>query len=1241
MKTLDANEAVAAVSYMLSDVIALYPITPASPMGEWADAWAAAGRKNLFGLTPRLVEMQSEAGAAGALHGASQAGALATSYTASQGLLLMIPELFKLAGELSPVVLHVAARALATHGLSIFGDHSDVMAVRQTGVALLASASVQEASDLALIAHLSALQSRLPFIHFFDGFRTSHQIEKIAPVTVEQAAALLRPEWVEAHRSRALSPDHPFIRGTAHNPDTYFQAREAANPFYQACPGIVQRTMDEFARITGRAYRLFDYAGAADAETVLLLMGSGAGPALEVVEALNAAGRKLGLLQVRLYRPFSAAALRLALPPSVRTLIVLDRTKEPGAEDPLALDVRAALAEAPAIPRLLCGRYGLGSKEFNPGMVKAIFEEADRPGPRRHFTIGIDDDVSHQSLSWDPDYSLESDDTFRAVFFGLGSDGTVGANKNTIKIIGEGTENYAQGYFIYDSRKAGSLTVSHLRFGPRPIRSSYLIRQAHFVACHLFSLVEHVDVLALARPQGVFLLNAPYPADAVWDRLPLTLQRRILELRLRFFVIDANALALELGLGSRINTILQSCFFAISGVLPRERALDAMRAAIRQTYSKRGPAVVEKNLAAIEAALSRLHQVQPGKLTAAADLQPSPAAAVPGFVGEVTARLLAGDGDLVPVSAFPPDGTWPSATTRWEKRNLAARIPVWETELCIQCGKCVLVCPHSAIRAQVYNADKLEAAPEGFLSMPARWREFSSYRYTLQVAPEDCTGCTLCVAVCPAHSKQDPEFRALNMQPQASRRDAERRHWEFFLTLPPAPKPELHLTQIKDLQLVPPLFEFSGACSGCGETPYLKMLTQLYGDRLVVANATGCSSIYGGNLPTTPWAVNEAGRGPAWSNSLFEDNAEFGLGLRLGLDHQAALARELLARLAPRLPEALVAELQLALSPLDEAALARRRDAIAGLRRRLAQLTDAPEAARLLPLADALAPKIVWLVGGDGWAYDIGYGGLDHVLANSANHVKILVLDTEVYSNTGGQMSKATPRGAVARFAEAGKDEAKKDLALLALSYGHVYVARVAFGGNDLQTLRALREAGEYDGPALVVAYAHCIAHGYELEHGLEQQKSAVLSGYWPLFRYHPDRRGQASAFELDSRPPSLPLGEYLKHENRFARIAGGGASPHGAELLRQAQEDVNRRWEIYARLAAESKAAAAPAGENKAAAVPGGAPLASAAAAVTAKTAPAPTPAALPASAPAKASPGANGASAVPPGLAKKPGVN
>ncbi len=1183
MKTLDANEAVAAVSYLLSDVIALFPITPASPMGEWADSWAATGRKNIWGLTPQLVEMQSEAGAAAALHGASQAGALATTYTASQGLLLMIPELYKLAGELSPVVLHVAARSLATHGLSIFGDHSDVMAVRQTGVALLASANVQEANDFALIAHLAALRTRLPFIHFFDGFRTSHQIEKIEPISAEQVLALLQPEWVEAHRGRALSPDHPFIRGTAHNPDTYFQSREASNPFYQAAPGLVQQTMDEFARLSGRAYHLFDYEGAPDAERVLLLMGSGAGPAQETVEALNAAGGKAGLIQARLYRPFDAAALRRALPATARILIVLDRTKEPGGADPLFLDVQAALAETGTVPRLLSGRYGLGSKEFTPGMVKAIFDEAQREKPRRHFTIGIEDDVTHESLSWDPHYSLESDDTFRAVFFGLGSDGTVGANKNTIKIIGEGTENYAQGYFIYDSKKSGSVTVSHLRFGPRPIRSSYLIRQAHFVACHVFSLAERTDVLALARPGGVFLLNAPYPAEEIWEHLPRTLQRRILELRLRFFTIDANALALELGLGSRINTILQSCFFAISGVLPRERALEAMRDAIRKTYRKRGEAVVKKNLAAIEAALSRLHEARPGKLTATVDLQPSPAAGAPGFIGQVTARLLAGEGDLLPVSAFPADGTWPSATTRWEKRNLTAQIPVWDTELCIQCGKCVLVCPHAAIRAQVYEPTRLATAPEKFLSTEARWREYSGYRYSLQVAPEDCTGCTLCVAVCPAHDKQNPEIRALNMEPQAPRREAERRNWEFFLTLPPAPKPALHLTQIKDLQLVPPLFEFSGACSGCGETPYLKMLTQLYGDRLMIANATGCSSIYGGNLPTTPWAVDAVGRGPAWSNSLFEDNAEFGLGLRMGLDHQTAQARELLARLASRLPEALVAELQMIVPNLDEAAIARRRAAVAELRKHLAQLSGLKDAARLMPLADALTPKIVWLVGGDGWAYDIGYGGLDHVLANSANNVKVLVLDTEVYSNTGGQMSKSTPRGAVARFAEAGKREAKKDLALLALSYEHVYVARVAFGGNDLQTLRALREAGEYPGPALVLAYAHCIAHGYDLEHGLEQQKSAVLCGYWPLFRYHPDRRGQANAFELDSRPPSLPLTEYLKHETRFARLAVEGKNGEAAaeaeatahDLLREAQADVNRRWEIYSRLAAESKAAA------------------------------------------------------------------
>ncbi len=1192
--TLDGNEAVASIAYQLNEVIAIYPITPSSPMGELADQWAAEGRPNLWGTVPTVIEMQSEGGAAGAVHGALQAGALTTTFTSSQGLLLMIPNMYKIAGELTATVFHVAARSLATHALSIFGDQSDVMATRATGFALLASGSVQEAMDMALIAQAATLESRIPFLHFFDGFRTSHEVMKVEMLTPDDLRAMVDEELVRAHRERALSPDRPFIRGTAQNPDVYFQSREAANPFYRACPTIVQNVMERFARVVGRRYHLFDYIGAPDADRVLVLMGSGAEAAHETVEHLLARGEAVGLIKVRLYRPFSVTHFIAALPPTVRVLAVLDRTKEPGSiGEPLYLDVVAAVYEAMASgtapfaawPRILGGRYGLASKEFTPAMIKGIFEEMKKEHPKTHFTIGIHDDVTHTSLTYDPAFSTEDPQTVRAVFFGLGADGTVSANRNSIKIIGEHTDYYAQGYFVYDSKKAGSMTISHLRFGPRPIRSTYLITRANFVACHQFSFLERINVLKVAEPGATFLLNSPYGPEEVWDHLPRTIQREIIEKGLRFFVIDAYRVAREAGLGGRINTIMQACFFALitgeypnaavrsadqggylKGVLSLERALAAMREAIRQTYGKRGPAIVEKNLAAVDRALENLHEVRiPGRVTSTFDLRPPVPPKAPEFVRRVTARMIAGEGDDLPVSAFPPDGTYPSGTTQWEKRNIAPEIPVWDEDLCIQCGKCVLVCPHSVIRAKVYDPALLADAPPSFKSAPARWIEFKGWRYSLQVAPEDCTGCALCVEVCPAKSKSEPRHKALNMHPQAPRREMERANWEFFLRLPEVDRRKLHLGQVKDVQLLEPLFEFSGACAGCGETPYIKLLTQLFGDRLLIANATGCSSIYGGNLPTTPYTVNREGRGPAWSNSLFEDNAEFGLGMRLALDQQAAYARHLLRRLASELGEALV-EALLEADQSTEEGIARQRERVRLLKERLVALPH-PEARQLLSVADALVRKSVWIIGGDGWAYDIGYGGLDHVLA-SGHNVNLLVLDTEVYSNTGGQMSKATPRGAVAKFAAGGKPTPKKDLALMAMTYGTAYVARVAMGANDTHTVKAFLEAEAYDGPSLIIAYSHCIAHGYDLRFGMEQQKAAVLSGYWPLMRYHPDRLKEGkNPLILDSKAPSLSLRQYVYNETRYTMLVH--SRPEAAQtLLELAEQDVRARWRLYEYLA-------------------------------------------------------------------------
>jgi pyruvate-ferredoxin/flavodoxin oxidoreductase len=1171
--TLDGNEAAARVAYKLSDVIAIYPITPSSTMGEWADQWAAQGMPNLWSTVPTVVELQSEGGAAGALHGALQAGALATTFTASQGLLLMIPNMYKIAGELTPTVFHVAARSLATQALSIFGDHSDVMAARGTGFAMLSSNSVQEAGDFAAIAHAATLESRVPFVHFFDGFRTSHEVAKVEALGDDVLGALIDERTVHTRRAHALSPEHPVVRGTAQNADIYFQAREAANPYYFRCPEVVHAVMQRFAALTGRRYDVVEYVGAPDAERVVVVMGSGAETAAETAEALNAGGARVGVLKIRLFRPFPAGALLAALPPTTRAIAVLDRTKEPGsAGEPLYLDVVAALSEAvatgdrPAMPRIIGGRYGLSSKEFTPGMVKAVFDELLATRPRNHFTIGIDDDVTFTSLAWDSGFSIEPADTVRAVFYGLGADGTVGANKNSIKIIGEETAGYAQGYFVYDSKKSGSITVSHLRFGPKPIRAPYLITRATFVACHQFSFLERFDVLGEAEPGAVFLLNSPYGPEQVWDRLPRSVQQQLVTKRLRVFVIDGSRVASEAGMPGRVNTIMQTCFFAISGVLPAAEAVTAIKHAIEKTYGRRGDAVVRKNFAAVDAALAHLSEVKiPHTMTATFDVRPPVPTSAPDFVRDVTARMIAGTGDRLPVSALPPDGTYPSGTARWEKRNIALQIPAWDEALCIQCGKCVLVCPHAVIRAKVYPPDALAGAPPSFKSAPAKWREFGDARYTLQVSPEDCTGCALCVEICPAKSKSEVKHKAIDMLPARPLHDAEVLNWDFFLTLPTPDRAPLNAGLVKDVQLFEPLFEFSGACAGCGETPYLKAMSQLFGDRALVANATGCSSIYGGSQPTTPWTTNAAGRGPAWANSLFEDNAEFGLGMRLALDRQAHYARELLGRLDGALTD--LAPALLGADQSTDAGIAAQREHVSRLKQRLAEI-DSPAARELASVADALVKKSVWIVGGDGWAYDIGFGGLDHVLASGQN-VNVLVLDTEVYSNTGGQASKSTPRGAVAKFAAGGKATAKKDLALMAMTYGHVYVARVAMGANDAHTLRALREAEAYDGPSLVIAYSHCIAHGYDLRHGLDQQKAAVLSGHWPLLRFDPRlARAGKNPLQLDSRAPSVPLQSYAYNETRYTMLAHSDAEA-AKRLLELAQHDVAARWRYYEYLAA------------------------------------------------------------------------
>ena len=1167
-KTLDANEAVALVAYALNEVIAIYPITPASTMGEWADAWAAAGTKNFWGTVPSVVELQSEGGAAGTIHGALQTGALATTFTASQGLLLMIPNMFKIAGELTPTVFHIAARSLAAQALSIFGDHSDVMASRSTGWAMLCSSNVQEAQDFALIAQAATLESRIPFIHFFDGFRTSHEIAKIDVLAEETLREMISEERVREHRARALSPEHPVIRGTAQNPDVYFQARETVNPFYAACPDAVQRAMDQFATLSGRQYRPYQYHGPPGAERVIVLMGSAVETAAETARYLNGLDENVGVVGVRLFRPFDGARLAAAIPPSARVIAVLDRCKEPGGVgEPLYLDVVTALTEAQRYARVVGGRYGLSSKEFTPAMVKAVFDNLATPQPKNHFTVGIHDDVSHTSLDYDESFSIESDDTFRAVFYGLGSDGTVGANKESIKIIGENTDHSAQGYFVYDSKKAGAVTVSHLRFGPKLIRAPYLIAQAHFVGCHQSLFLERFDVAEKLLPDGVLLVNSSHGPDTVWETLPEDTQRSLIEKRARLFVIDAGRVARECGMAGRINTVMQVCFFSVSGVLPHDQAIAAIKDSVRKTYGRKGEEIVQMNLAAVDNTLAHLYEAKiPERVGSRTTIrQPVPANA-PAFVRTVLGEIIAGRGDRLPVSALPCDGTFPTGSARWEKRDLATEIPMWDPEVCIQCGKCVFVCPHAVIRSKVYQESELSDAPAAFHSHNARHPDWKGLKYTLQVAPEDCTGCGICVDVCPARNKSETRLKAINMRPQPPLRDAERENWDFFLTIPDLDRRSLPSHSVRQIQVTEPLFEFSGACAGCGETPYLKLLTQLFGDRLLVANATGCSSIYGGNLPTTPWAQNKQGRGPAWSNSLFEDNAEFGLGFRVSLDKQSEFAFELLDGLSWQVGENLARRI-LENVQRDEADIFEQHEAVAELKSKLVSI-NSEDAHRLLAVADALVRKSVWIIGGDGWAYDIGFGGLDHVLASGRN-VKVLVLDTEVYSNTGGQCSKATPRGAVAKFAAGGKPGGKKDLGLIAMTYGNIYVASVAMGAKDEHTLRAFLEAEAYDGPALIIAYSHCVAHGINMTTAMQNQKAAANSGQWLLYRFNPDRarRGE-NPLQLDSPPPRLKVAEYLNLENRF-RMLTKSKPEEARKYFEQAQLDVQTRWKLYEYMAA------------------------------------------------------------------------
>ncbi|EIC31012.1 pyruvate:ferredoxin (flavodoxin) oxidoreductase [Methylomicrobium album] len=1176
--TIDGNEAAATVAYMTSEVIAIYPITPASPMGELADKWASDRRRNLWGTVPSIIEMQSEAGAAGAIHGALQTGALATTFTASQGLLLMIPNMYKIAGELTPAVFHVAARSLAGQALSIFGDHSDVMAARATGFGFLASNSVQEAQDFALIAQAATLAARIPVVHFFDGFRTSHEIASIEPLDLTHIRALLDDRLVEAHRQRALSPEHPVLRGSTQNPDIYFQARETVNPYYRAMPGIVQDTMDRFAELTGRSYRLFDYAGAPDAEKAIVLIGSGAETAEETVEHLNGRGDKVGVLKVRLFRPFSAEALLDALPKTLRRIAVLDRTKEAGADgEPLYKDVVTALAQdamsaAPyfaALPKVIGGRYGLSSKEFTPGMVKAVFDELDNPAPKSPFTIGIYDDVDHTSLAWDAGFRTDaSKRAVNALFYGLGSDGTVSANKNSIKIIGDRTQGYAQGYFVYDSRKSGAVTVSHLRFGPEKIRSTYLIGdgEAGFVACHQPVFLARYRMLDKAAPGAVFLLNSPLPPERVWSSLPRSMQAAMIEKKIRFYAIDAYAIAEVAGLERLINTVMQACFFALVEILPKEEAIAAIKAAVHKTYQKAGQRILDANLKAIDEALANLHRVEvPSAVDSKTEIPPPVPDDAPAFIRNVTAEIIAGRGDAVPVSFLPSDGTFPTATSIWDKRNLALEMPVWESDLCTQCGKCVFVCPHSVIRSKVFAPERVKAAPPTFKYVPVKSKAFENLLVSYQVSPEDCTGCSLCVDVCPIRDPKLPERKAVNMRPQPPLREQETINWRFFESLPDFERGALHHNKIPEAMHLRPLFEFSSACAGCGETPYLRLATQLFGDRMVVANATGCSSIYGGNLPTTPWSRNAEGRGPAWANSLFEDNAEFGLGMRIAIDKQKEYAEELLEGLRGEIGAEL-ADAILNADQSDEAGIYAQRERVAVLKKRLETL-NGEAAVRLFGVVDTLVKRSVWIIGGDGWGYDIGYGGLDHVLA-SGRDVNILLLDTEVYSNTGGQTSKATPRGAVAKFAAAGKPTPKKDLARLAIDYEQVYVAQVAYGAKDTQTLRAFLEAESYPGTALIIAYSPCIAHGVDLSNNLRQQDMAVRSGHWPLLRYDPRRAQEGSnPLQLDSQKPSMAFRDYALTEARFSLLSR--THPDASErFLQQSQQDVNARYRHYRELA-------------------------------------------------------------------------
>ncbi len=1182
--TIDGNEAAAYVAYRVNEVCAIYPITPSSTMAELADEWASKGIKNIWGSVPDVMEMQSEGGAAGTVHGALQTGSLTTTFTASQGLMLMLPNMYKIAGELTATVFHVAARSLAAQGLSIFGDHQDVMAARTTGFSLLSSASVQEAHDFALIAQAATLQSRIPIVHFFDGFRTSHEVNKLELLRDDQIKSMITDDLVIAHRHRALNPEHPFIRGTAQNPDVYFQGRETVNSFYNNMPAIVENVMNEFEAMTGRKYELFQYTGAADAERIIIIMGSGGETVSETVNALNAKGEKTGVIQIRLYRPFSLEHLLKVLPRSVKSIAVLDRTKESGAAgEPIYQDVLATLVEALQqgkinfLPNITGGRYGLSSKEFTPAMVKAVFDELKKPQPKNGFTIGINDDVTHTSLTYDPSFTLDEGEWRQGLFFGLGADGTVGANKNTIKIIGENTNLYAQGYFVYDSKKSGARTVSHLRFGPKPIRAPYLISKADFIACHQFNFTEKVEMLSFAQEGATFLLNSPYDKEEVWSKLSGQVQKEIIDKKIKLFVIDATTVARDTGMSGRINTIMQTCYFALSGVLPREEAIREIKKAIEKTYYKKGQKVIDQNFKAVDATLAHLYEVDYPKKVSSSDSDLSTVSdKAPRFVKEVTSVMMGGHGDDLPVSKMTVDGTYPSGTTQWEKRNISDLVPLWEPDLCIQCGNCAYVCPHSVIRAKFYHKDHLEKAPDGFKHAPINARGFPETQYTLQVYLEDCTGCNLCVEVCPASDPANRSRKAINMGEKEPVLQKEKQNIEYFENIPWNDRSRIDFSTVHGAQFLEPLFEFSGACAGCGETPYLKLLSQLFGDRLLVANATGCSSIYGGNLPTTPWAVNKEERGPAWSNSLFEDNAEFGLGMRITADKQLSMAKQLLQELKLELGEDFVKEITEA-PQIHESEIVEQRTRVDLLKEKLAAI-HSPASALLLSVCDQLVRRSVWLVGGDGWAYDIGYGGLDHALASGRN-IKILVLDTEVYSNTGGQMSKSTPTAATAKFAAGGKSGGKKDLALQAISYGNVYVARVAFGANPQQTLLAMREAEAYDGPAIILAYSHCIAHGYDLKNGLDQQQKAVSSGHWPLLRYNPQlRMKNQNPFILDSPRPTAPLKDYAYNELRYKVLTV--TNPAMAdELMKHAQELVNLKWKTYEELAVKKASDFVPVG--------------------------------------------------------------